>query len=89
MSPLQDNVVIDEEGRANLCDFGMTTLVHSLNSINPSTRSSLCGTVQYMAPEMIDPEQGGLQNPHPSLEVDIYALAILMWQVRPNSHSSL
>ncbi|KAI0727669.1 kinase-like domain-containing protein [Fomitopsis betulina] len=76
-----DNIVVDEKGRASLCDFGMTTFIHSLDSINPSTQSSTGGTMQYMAPELVNPEDCGLKYAHPSCECDIYAFAVVMWQV--------
>lgn len=85
----QDNIVVDEKGRASLCDFGMTTFIHSLDSINPSTQSSTGGTMQYMAPELVNPEDCGLKYAHPSCECDIYAFAVVMWQVCLNSHSWL
>ena len=78
---MQDNIVIDRNGRANLCDFGMTTLIHTLDSINPSTQSYFGGTMGYMAPEIMDPEYNGLQHAHVSSAADIYALAMVMWQV--------
>ena len=78
---LQANILIDENGRAKLCDFGMTTLMHDLDSINPSTQSSPGGTMGYMAPELIDPERYMLPYRHVSLPADIYALGMVMWQV--------
>jgi len=76
------NILIDDTLHARLCDFGLTTLIHSINTIDPATRSNGGqGTVQYMAPEIMDPESFGLRHAHASLEGDIYALAIVMWEV--------
>ncbi|KAH9929157.1 kinase-like domain-containing protein [Fomitopsis serialis] len=76
------NILIDSTLHARLCDFGLTTLIHSINTIDPATRSNGGqGTVQYMAPEIMDPESFGLRHAHASLEGDIYTLAIVMWEV--------
>ncbi|KZT66912.1 kinase-like protein [Daedalea quercina L-15889] len=77
------NVVVDSKSRANLCDFGLSTLIHSVNSMNPSTQSNekSPGTTLYMAPELMDPERYGLKYSHVSLEADVYALGLVMWEV--------
>lgn len=85
---IQGNIVIDEEGRANLYDFGSAILVYKLESINATTRFDCRGTILCMAPEVLDPEENGLQYSHASFEADIYALAMVMWQVCSNLHCS-
>ena len=78
---MQENILVDKNGRANLADFGMTTLMHRRHSVNPSTQSNCAGTEGYLAPEVIDPERYGLTYRHVSLPGDIYALGVVMWQV--------
>ena len=39
-----------------------------------------------MAPEIMDPEKFGLHHSHVSLEADIYALAVVMWEVSVHLH---
>ncbi|KAH9840783.1 kinase-like domain-containing protein [Rhodofomes roseus] len=76
------NILVDSMRHARLCDFGMTTVIHSLNSANASTEShGEKGTTRYLAPELLDPEQYGLQHAHVSLPADIYALGIVIWEV--------
>ncbi|KAH9929153.1 kinase-like domain-containing protein, partial [Fomitopsis serialis] len=76
------NILIDSTRHACLCDFGLTTLIHNMDTIDPATQSNGGqGTLQYMAPEIMDPESFDLSHAHASLEGDIYALAIMMWEV--------
>lgn len=51
-----DNVVIDEDGHARLIDFGMTKL-----DITNSTKGAqtFCGSIKYLAPEMLKKEGHG------------------------------
>ena len=46
LGPVQNNIVVASDGRASLCDFGMTTLIHSVNSVNPSTEFALASREQ-------------------------------------------
>lgn len=60
----------------------MTTLMHTVqNSIKSSTVQGNQGTTQYMAPEILHPEMFGKKDGHPSKPADIYAMAMLMWEV--------
>jgi serine/threonine protein kinase len=40
-----ENILLTKNGEAKICDFGFATLV--------GDRKTLCGTYEYMAPEMI------------------------------------
>ncbi|KAH9840784.1 kinase-like domain-containing protein [Rhodofomes roseus] len=76
------NILVDSTRHACLCDFGLTALIHGVNTVDPTTQSNGGqGTIQYMAPELLYPEAFGLQHAHVSLEADIYALAIVMWEI--------
>ena len=39
------------------------------------------GTVQWMSPELIDPERFGLTESHPTKEADCYALGMVIYEV--------
>jgi len=57
-----DNVLIDDSGRACLCDFGIAsvTIVGTMGSTRPSN-----GTIRWMAPEVFDLEEDDAsQNSH-------------------------
>ncbi|QBD75226.1 serine/threonine protein kinase [Ktedonosporobacter rubrisoli] len=63
-----ENILLDEEGRLLLSDFGIATIAHSTSSM--STEAAI-GTLAYMAPEQI---QG---KPRPAS--DQYALAVMVY----------
>ncbi|KAI0938508.1 hypothetical protein AcV5_000176 [Taiwanofungus camphoratus] len=46
-----------------------------------STSSHKQGSLRWMAPELLDSEQTGLQHSHPSPASDIYSLSMVMWEV--------
>ena len=55
-----ENVMLDEEGHVVLTDFGLSKDFHDLqnggNSSSTSPRAySFCGTIDYMAPEILRP----------------------------------
>lgn len=65
-----DNIVIDEDGHALLTDFGL-----SKEGINDNTSAkSFCGSVAYLAPEMLRRKGHGKA-------VDWYLLGVLMYEM--------
>src|SRR5689334_9430802 len=83
ISSIQVNVVISKEGRAALCDFGLSRLHLALDPEGPSshtskppqryltgiTSSEFNGTLRFCAPELIDGDG------QPTFGSDIYAFA--------------
>ena len=67
------NVLLDEEGRCYLSDFGIART--TADSSHMTSTSSILGTVLYMAPELFE----GNQRATPSS--DIYALGILLFEM--------
>jgi aurora kinase len=69
-----ENILVGLHGEIKLSDFGSS--VHS-----PKTRrNTLCGTLDYLSPEMI--ESGtGTQNVHYSNKVDLWALGVLTYEL--------
>ena len=59
-----ENVLLTANHQAKLCDFGFAAILEY--------RSTLCGTYEYMAPEMIQ------EKPYDN-KVDIWALGILLF----------
>ncbi len=43
-----ENLLLDKQGNIKLCDFGW-----SAEALHNSKRTTYCGTIDYMAPEMI------------------------------------
>ncbi|PCH36500.1 kinase-like protein [Wolfiporia cocos MD-104 SS10] len=74
------NVLIDDDGHACLGDFGVSRKKLSYSYATVSV-SATAKTLQYTAPERIDPEGYGLSHERLTKESDVYALSILMWEI--------
>ena len=67
-----ENILLDKEGRegrVKLADFGWSNFFNS-----ERTRMTYCGTVEYLAPEMIN------QQGH-TTKLDIWNLGVLMFEL--------
>ena len=62
-----ENIFLDKDGNAKLGDFGWS-------SFSDSVRSTYCGTLEYLAPEMID------RTGHDT-RLDIWNLGILLFEL--------
>lgn len=65
-----DNIVLDTEGHALLTDFGLAKELKASNG----TTQSFCGSVAYLAPEVLS-RQGH------SFSVDYYLLGVLLYEM--------
>jgi len=63
-----ENILIDENNKLKLCDFGWCV------GMSLGNRTSFCGTYEYMAPEMIS------EIPY-NFCVDIWALGVLLFEL--------
>ena len=63
-----ENCLIGENNTIKLCDFGWA------KNLSLKNRSSYCGTVEYMAPEIIESENY-------DYSVDIWSLGILLYEL--------
>lgn len=64
------NIFFDPDMRLKIGDFGLATVLSSAES----RRYTICGTPNYIAPEVL----GGKQTGH-SFEVDVWAIGIMMY----------
>ena len=72
----KSNILIDSNYSARIADFGLTSLLrHPSISISVSA-PAWGGTPQWMAPELFDGKS------RPSKESDIYALGMVIYEVR-------
>ena len=62
-----ENILVDEYDNVKICDFGWCVQSNEI-------RNTFCGTLEYMAPEMI------LCEGH-SFQVDLWALGILLYEL--------
>ncbi|MFG2962468.1 MULTISPECIES: Stk1 family PASTA domain-containing Ser/Thr kinase [unclassified Streptomyces] len=65
-----ENVLIGDDGRVKVADFG---LVRSVNSVT-STTGAVLGTVSYLAPEQVE---NGAADPR----VDVYACGVVLYEM--------
>jgi len=82
------NILIKNDGRACLADFGLTRILAEFTS---SSSKDPGGTVVRMSPEMLWPEVFGMRDGKPTKQSDVYALGILIYEVvcgyRPHPES--
>ncbi|GMH45368.1 hypothetical protein BSKO_13325 [Bryopsis sp. KO-2023] len=64
------NVLIDDQGRAKVCDFGIAKFKESTFM---TTKNVTAGTPAYMAPEMFEGQ--ALTE-----KVDVFSFAVMMWE---------
>ena len=63
-----ENLLLDQNNTIKLCDFGWA------KQLTLKNRSSFCGTIEYMAPEIIESENY-------DYSVDIWSLGILLYEL--------
>ena len=63
-----ENILLGKKGLLKLCDFGWA------KELNLENRSTFCGTVEYMAPEIVGSENY-------DYGVDIWSLGILLYEL--------
>lgn len=73
------NIVKKSDGTVVLLDFGTAFIAESEKNLYQENDNNIIGTVQYMAPELIN-------NPCGSIQSDIYALGIMMYEMFTGKH---
>jgi len=63
-----ENILIDKDDNLKVCDFGWA--VHNVSN----TRNTICGTIDYLAPEIVDEKEY-------DEAVDVWCLGILMYEM--------
>lgn len=92
----QENILVNPGGSACLVDFGLSTIVGvdthldplDSNLLNLNQRDSLMsfvegGSYPWMSPELLDLDEGSYR---PTKESDIYALGMVIYEVRIFTH---
>ena len=64
-----ENILLDQYGRCKLADFGWSKFNDNINN-----KDTICGTLEYLAPEIVN-------NSSHDEQVDIWALGILLFEM--------
>lgn len=69
-----ENILIGEDGKLRLTDLGWAVTAPQTGSTTPGVRYTMCGTPEYLAPEMV----AGTGH---TLSVDLWAMGILLYEM--------
>ena len=72
------NIFLDKDMNVKVGDFGLAALLMSGKDMQACRRTTLCGTPNYIAPEILEKGKGGHDH-----TVDIWSLGIIMYVVNP------
>ena len=67
------NILVDDKGNACLTDFGLSLIAEASAYNYGSVHGG--GAIRYQAPELIDPEEFGLESSRPTPASDIFSFA--------------
>ena len=67
-----ENILFDRDFSVKLCDFGFACKLEP-----DQKRTSICGTYEYMAPEMVDNKSGESQT----FKIDVWCLGLLLFEM--------
>jgi serine/threonine protein kinase len=70
--------LIDDEGHARICDFGLVRIASGLRGTGWTTTTSHTGTVRYAAYEFVNPDEDHIVS---TKEGDIYSIGCLGLEV--------
>jgi len=77
---LKANILIDETGCARLADFGLLTIISDPANFLSSSSYTQGGTVRWMSPERIFPQDFGLKDGRPTESSDCYSLGMVIYE---------
>ncbi|KAG1731178.1 kinase-like domain-containing protein [Suillus paluster] len=84
------NVLIDDEGRAVLTDFGLSVILGGVPNLSCTYTDAKPGTIAWAAPELLldetSPSGKEVQSESPGPESDMYSFAYLMYLIFTGSH---
>jgi len=75
------NILIDQDGRARLADFGLLTIVSDSTCHTSSSTPKSAGTTRWMSPELLDPDRFGREDGRATKDSDCYALGMVILEV--------
>ena len=76
------NILIDQDYRARLADFGHLNFVPDPeNHTVSNSTANPGGTIRWMSPELLYPQRFGFKDARPRMESDYYALGMVILEV--------
>jgi len=72
--------VIDQTGHARLADFGLLTIISDPANLLSSSSHIQGGTIRWMGPELIAPQDFGFKNSRPTKPSDCYSLGMVIYE---------
>jgi serine/threonine protein kinase len=78
--PIKTSILIDQTGHAQLAGFGPPTIVRDPTNVMTLTTYPQGSSTRWMSPELIDPQQFGLQHCRPTESSDCYALGMVIYE---------
>ncbi|KAF9646874.1 kinase-like protein [Thelephora ganbajun] len=75
------NILINKHGHACLADFGLIAIVSDPACSTTLTSSTSAGTIRWMSPELLDPDQFGSKDGRPIKESDCYASGMVTYEI--------
>jgi len=77
----QSNILIDAKGNPHISDFGLSSVMKDVDSINASTSHQGC-TIRYCAPELLDVRNAVKDAKRkPTNKSDVYCLSMVIVEV--------
>lgn len=73
--------MVDRNGHARISDFGLLRIISDKTNFVTSITDLEGGTLQWMSPELLDPERFNLKDSRPTRQSDIYALGMVVHEV--------
>ena len=68
------NLFLDPEMNIKVGDFGLAAILLSSEDIAGKRRTTMCGTPNYIAPEILEKGKGGHDH-----KVDIWAMGVILF----------
>ena len=79
---IKANILINQNGRACLADFGFLAVVSDPTNPTASSTYTIGGTIRWMSPELLLVlNHSGLKNGRPTKKSDCYALGMVIYEV--------
>jgi hypothetical protein len=72
--------LIDQTGQPRLADFGLLTIVSDPSNFISSSSCTQDGTVRWMGPECIFPQEFGFKDSRPTKSSDCYSLGMVIYE---------